>query len=368
MAIYPDKKNGELTGRFRVELQRGKDRYRKRHDSFQEAQADEERVQVLWATGGDIHAPVVSPAAPEGMTLRRAVKLAQSILWKDMPSAPTSWAHIRDFLEFTGEDTLLDDIGTQHIRDFRDHVASLGRSKATVNRYVAHVRKFMIWHLEEGNRTVPITKQTLKFDINRETAGRLRWLSYAEEETIVSLVPANVGKLIRVAIATGCRRDELITAKLDQIDGNLLHLWVTKNDAYRAVPMSPETTAMLRELIETRTMPSRRVLRRSWERARIKMGLQDDHEFVFHSCRHTCATRMVDAGVDVLKIQKWLGHKRIETTQRYAHVTGAGLVEALALVGERKAQVTQKASNSGSPTPPPHAPHGGEMMQIDLAA
>ena len=41
MAIYPDKKDGKLTGRFRVELQRGKERYRRRWDSLKEAQADE---------------------------------------------------------------------------------------------------------------------------------------------------------------------------------------------------------------------------------------------------------------------------------------------------------------------------------------
>ncbi len=48
MAVYPDKKGTQLTGRWRVELQRGKDRYRHRHDTFQAAQDDEKRVRALW--------------------------------------------------------------------------------------------------------------------------------------------------------------------------------------------------------------------------------------------------------------------------------------------------------------------------------
>jgi hypothetical protein len=39
----------------------------------------------------------------------------------------------------------------------------------------------------------------------------------------------------------------------------------------------------------------------------------------FHDLRHTFATRMVQAGVDLYKVSKLMGHKDISTTQRYAH-------------------------------------------------
>ena len=45
---------------------------------------------------------------------------------------------------------------------------------------------------------------------------------------------------------------------------------------------------------------------------------QDD-DFHFHDLRHTCATRMVQAGVDLYKVQRLLGHKSPIMTQRYAH-------------------------------------------------
>jgi integrase len=41
--------------------------------------------------------------------------------------------------------------------------------------------------------------------------------------------------------------------------------------------------------------------------------------FHFHDLRHTCATRMVQAGVDLYKVQLLLGHESPIMTQRYAH-------------------------------------------------
>ena len=42
-------------------------------------------------------------------------------------------------------------------------------------------------------------------------------------------------------------------------------------------------------------------------------------DFHFHDLRHTCATRMVQGGVDLYKMQRLLGHKSPIMTQRYAH-------------------------------------------------
>ena len=47
-------------------------------------------------------------------------------------------------------------------------------------------------------------------------------------------------------------------------------------------------------------------------------GLLTDPQFVIHALRHTCATRLMAAGVDVVTVQHWLGHKDISTTMRYA--------------------------------------------------
>jgi len=57
-------------------------------------------------------------------------------------------------------------------------------------------------------------------------------------------------------------------------------------------------------------------LRLSFYRVMRKVGIKD---FRWHDLRHTFATRLAQAGVDLYKVSKLLGHKNIRTTQRYAH-------------------------------------------------
>jgi site-specific recombinase XerD len=55
---------------------------------------------------------------------------------------------------------------------------------------------------------------------------------------------------------------------------------------------------------------------RDYYSARKKAKLQDVR---FHDLRHTFATRLVQAGVDLYKVKELLGHKTISMTMRYAH-------------------------------------------------
>jgi integrase len=130
----------------------------------------------------------------------------------------------------------------------------------------------------------------------------------------------DIPKVIKVAIETGLRASELLSlGDNGDLAEDWIHLWKTKNRSARSVPISGETYRLVRDLLED-GMPSYANLRYEWDRAARIIGLHTDPEFVFHTCRHTYATRLVEANVNLRVIQRLMGHKRIETTMRYAHV------------------------------------------------
>lgn len=131
----------------------------------------------------------------------------------------------------------------------------------------------------------------------------------------------------------------------------------------RTVYMEPETTALLVSLLTSESdkdrMPTKNYLRRQWEKVREEMGLQDDDDFVFHSCRHTRATRLLEAGVDIPTIQNMLGHKQIETTMRYAHVKASNIENAMKKVGDYYRSEGSNPSKSEPLRVPHPAPASG---------
>ena len=331
MAVYADKKAGKLTGRWKTELQKGSERYRERHATHAEAKADEQRVRSLWAEGEGPQGSLRLSRQLKVHTVASVTELASEHLWEGTTNAKPAWAHIRVVGDIIGQHSNLDTVTTQTIDKVIVELKKRGKKEATINRYLSHFRTFLKWARARGYVTTP--EASITFQWRTEKKGRIRWLSVKEEVELQKLLPRNVWMLVKVAIETGCRRGELLKAQLKDIDGNLLSLWDTKTVKPRTIPMGPKTTAMLRELITTKTMPTARVLRYHWELARAEMKLTDDKDFVFHACRHTRATRLLDAGVNVFVIQEWLGHSQIETTKRYTHVKPQNLVEALARVG-----------------------------------
>ena len=69
---------------------------------------------------------------------------------------------------------------------------------------------------------------------------------------------------------------------------------------------------------------------RHWfEEAVKKAGIKD---FTWHHLRHTFASRLIMAGVDITTVAALMGHKKIQMTMRYAHLAPAhklGAVERL---------------------------------------
>lgn len=311
MAICADKKAGKLTGRFRVELQKGGKRYRKRWDTMKEAEEAEKAVLAAWERGEEVDGISPIPGAPAVHTIESVMPLAKGSLWRGQASEQSSWAHMDKIAAIIGKTTRLDAVDTHTIDRAIVGLQKRGIADGTINRYLSHLRKFLLWAKKRDYRSLPV--EDIEFSWRKEAVGRIRWITEAEEASLKAILPDKYWKLVKVAIETGCRRAELLTIEPGQLNGNRLHLWKTKTNSPRTIPMSQETTQMLHELVVGKEMPSMRSLRRWWDKAKDEMGLDYDEDFVFHATRHTCATRLVDAGINVFVIKEWLGHKRIET-------------------------------------------------------
>jgi site-specific recombinase XerD len=88
-------------------------------------------------------------------------------------------------------------------------------------------------------------------------------------------------------------------------------------------------------------------LRRGFTSALKAAQIEDLH---FHDLRHTFATRLVQAGVDLYKVQRLLGHKSPSMTQRYAHHYPESLRDGVEILDRGKTFSTNLAQRPFSPT------------------
>ena len=87
-------------------------------------------------------------------------------------------------------------------------------------------------------------------------------------------------------------------------------------------------------------------------------GLQEKQklsgEFVIHSLRHTCGTRLGEAGADAFTIMRLMGHSSITVSQRYVHPTPEALERAVERLEALNAQA--RAELPGTPQDRPLLP------------
>ncbi len=139
--------------------------------------------------------------------------------------------------------------------------------------------------------------------------------------------PAAVAAL-RLLALTGCRRSEILALRWADVDleSGELRLPDSKTGA-RLVPLSQAATEVLSNLPRIPgnpwVIPGRkpgaplRNLQYPWEIVRARAGLDDVR---IHDLRHSFASRALALGESLSMIGKLLGHRRLRTTARYAHL------------------------------------------------
>lgn len=197
-----------------------------------------------------------------------------------------------------------------------------GNSNATINRKMAALSKLLRKAYKMGDiHSLP------EFRRQKERAGRIRFLEYDEEERLFSSIRARSDDCYRLSIFlvdTGARLGEALGLTWNDLQGNSATFWITKSGRSRTVPLTKrasEATQIDRKGHKGPfDMLSQVRYRAIWNEAKAETGLGTDKQVVPHILRHTCASRLVRGGVDIRRVQMWLGHQTLQMTMRYAHL------------------------------------------------
>jgi integrase len=141
---------------------------------------------------------------------------------------------------------------------------------------------------------------------------------------------------VLLSLNTGLRKGELIALEWTDINlsENLLTVRATtaKSGKSRHVPLNPEAVQVLerwqRQQPEGRLFPVKD-FKTAWN------GLMDASKitlFRWHDLRHTFASKLVMAGVDLNTVRELLGHADLQMTLRYAHLAPEHKAAAVALI------------------------------------
>ena len=142
------------------------------------------------------------------------------------------------------------------------------------------------------------------------------------------LASTHAAAAIRLLVLTGCRRNEILGLRWDDLnfDTGEMRLRDSKTGA-RMVPLPPESAEVFAGLPRTPDNPwvfpgrkkgTRLVnLNDSWDRIRKRAGLDGVR---LHDLRHTFASRALALGESLPMIGDLLGHRKVNTTARYAHL------------------------------------------------
>lgn len=214
-----------------------------------------------------------------------------------------------------------------------------------------------------------IQKQVIKEDFTHEL-NKLRpkkivvmkdTLSLAEIESIIHPPPRKYKKpnsagmqpnyikvdemwdlFFEFAAKTGCRVGEITGLKIGDINwaDETFLIRETKTGEQRIVPLPPDMIGRLKEWLDRRGDPPSYPFFKSMHFARTKpdkpvgesmankmlkdrakrAGLRIDKRFHIHSFRHSFITALLREDVGISKVQRIVGHKKLDTTMLYTHM------------------------------------------------
>ena len=224
----------------------------------------------------------------------------------------------------------LQQINTWHVEQYKSNRKKqhtrYGKppANATINREIACLKtmfkKAVEWELTSNNPA----KDVKKF---KENNINLRILSKEEFQNLYDCSTDSLKAFLLIAVNTGMRPGEIFNLKRKDVDLKQKYINVTdsKNGESRIIPINDDLYACLNGLDRVNeyvlTHDDGKPVKSNkgaFSSALKKSGI--DHCRVY-DLRHTFASNLVMAGVDIVTVKELMGHKDITMTMRYSHPT-----------------------------------------------
>jgi integrase len=238
-----------------------------------------------------------------------------------------------------------------------------GRSEVTINRELAFLKNLFTQAIAWGKAAENPVKQVRLF---REDNARTRFLTEEEEAHLLASCNDQLKPLVITALQTGFRKSELLSLQWTNVDfrNRLIKVEAayTKTHEARSVPMNQTLTATLKSLKmsaaddPTASVFGYRQMTKTFVRAVRRAGIAS---FTFHDLRHTFASRLVMAGVDLATVKELMGHKHITMTLRYAHLAPGHKRSAIAAL-DRFGEKVPAIFTTAAKTPTHYLPQAVE--------
>jgi integrase len=267
--------------------------------------------------------------------------------WKPQTTAKAE-QHIKNWIDPVTADTPMRELGLIHANKIKNNLAAAGRTPR-MQQYV--FRTFaMVWNaaLDHGLASGPCPTKSASFRLPKVDNEKQRYLTVDEEKKLLAEVlqlSRQAHDMAVVSLDAGLRFGEVATLTwgcIDQ-DSGILRVLDTKSGHDRMVPM----TARLKSIFECMTAggagdlvfpnPKGKVwfeapsaFRTGMEKSKLNEGIENPKlKASFHTLRHTCASRLVQAGVDLYRVQRLLGHSTPTMTARYSKLADDDLRQAV---------------------------------------
>ena len=248
-------------------------------------------------------------------------------------------------------DYLLSEVTPKIINEYKTRRRNDGIGPASINRELATMKKAFNLAIKEWEwvKENPATRVSMEQENNK----RDRWLTTEEEERLLKVSPTWLKELVIFALNTGMRLGEIISLEWKGVDlfRRTVTVFKSKNKEPRTIPINKTVFEMLKNKAKVKsiktglvfytnnhTMLLKTSVDHAFQSALKKAGIKDSR---FHDLRHTFATRLVQLGKDLYKVQKLLGHKTSSMTQRYAHHYPESLRDAVEILDNISTDLAQ---------------------------